>query len=429
MLSPLNIDTIIYHHPCPDGCTSATIANKFFKEIGKEVNFWGISHSANSPPELYEKLKNKNVLICDFSFKKDIINNLLKIVKGLLIIDHHKSAKEDLENLDQKYKIFDMNHCGAYLVWNYFYPEKTIPLFVKYIEDNDIWLKAMPQTLEVTAYVSSLELDFDIFEKFINDETLIHKEAIPLGEILLKQAQKQIDFSLKKASVKMTEFDDMIYFVGSCNSTTNINEVGNNMLTKFPYINFSCTFSLNANKSYSASLRSDDSRTDVSIVASKNYGGGHRNASGCVLYNGKFVPGNEIGDYNSYYQLEDVDYFLNNDYNYVMLNTSTNKTQFAQYLLQTRTTEIYEENTREVQEACSIYRIIQKDPNFYAKFDFSITWHYGGGKTWYQLHWHNDAKDKIESLLKKISKYDNYNIIEKKRMAKFSLPKLNLNFF
>ena len=70
----------------------------------------GLSHTGNNPTELYDKLKDKNVLICDFSFKKDIIAKLLDIVKGLLIIDHHLSAKNELENLDHKHKIFDMNH-------------------------------------------------------------------------------------------------------------------------------------------------------------------------------------------------------------------------------------------------------------------------------------------------------------------------------
>lgn len=430
MLLPQDIDLVIYHHPCPDGCTSATIAKKYFNENNKNVSFWGISHSANTPSELNNKLKNKNVLICDFSFKKDTISNLLEIVKGLLIIDHHKSAKEDLENLDQKHKIFDMNHCGAYLVWQYFYPLKQVPLFVKYIEDNDIWLKAMPKTLEVTSYISSLELDFDIYQKFIDDESLIEKEAIPLGEILLKQAQKQTDSVLKKATVKMAESDDAIYFIGTCNSTTNINEVGHGMLDKFPHINFSCTYSCNNNnKTNSASLRSEDNRSDVSIIASKNKGGGHRNAAGCILYDDKSIPCNEIGDSNCYNQLEDIEYFLNNnEYNYVMLNTTQNKMQFAQYFLQIRTSEIIEDVSRDVQEACSIYRIKHNDKNFYAKFDFSVTWHYGGNTTWFQLHWDNESADKIKPLLKKISKYDNYGKFEKKRIVKFSLPKLNLKF-
>jgi oligoribonuclease NrnB/cAMP/cGMP phosphodiesterase (DHH superfamily) len=429
MLKQDNVDIVIFHHPCPDGCTSGTIANMYYKKINKKVEFWGLSHAGNSPPELYDKLKNKNVLICDFSFKKEIIAKILDTAKGLLIIDHHLSAKNELENLDPKYKIFDMDHCGAYLTWKWFFPGEPVPLFVKYIEDNDIWLKAMPNTLEVTSYVTTLDLEFDVYEQYILNESLISTEIIPLGDILLKQSQKQIDYTLKKSTIKMIEYDDKIYFTGICNTTTHFNEIGNTMLTKYPNINFSIVYATNSSNTYQISLRSADDRTDVSVIAAKHSGGGHRNASGCTLYN-KIVPGYEIGDFHNYNQLDDVEFSLNeNGFNYVILNTTQNKSQFAQYLLQTRTVEKNEGNDKIVQEACSLYRTVNKNTNFYTNFDFSITWHYGGDRTWFCLHWDQNSKSKLDLLFKKLMNFDNYNLIEKKRLIKFSLPKLTLNFF
>jgi oligoribonuclease NrnB/cAMP/cGMP phosphodiesterase (DHH superfamily) len=429
MINPNDIDLVIYHHPCPDGCTSATIANMYYKMNNKKVEFWGLSHAGNSPHDLFDRLKDKNILICDFSFKKDVITKLMAIVKGLLIIDHHLSAKNDLVDLDQHYKIFDMDHCGAHLVWKYFFPEKPIPLFVRYIEDNDIWLKAMPNTLEVTAYVASLDLNFDIFEKFIINEDLIHQIVIPMGEILLKQAQKQIDSALSKSTIKMIEFLNNIYFVGLCNSTTNINEVGNQMLTKYPGVNFSIVYSYNAYETFSASLRSDESRTDVSIIASKCSGGGHRNASGCTFYTNPY-PGFEIGNYNCYQQLRDLDFIINeNGYNYVTLNTTQNKIQFAKYLLQTRTNEKTKNNenqNNEIQEACAYYRLAKSDNQSYIKFDFAITWHYGDNKTWFILHWAQHKDNSIKELLNKFITYDNYEVTENKRLVKFSFPGLHI---
>ena len=81
--------------------------------------------------------------------------------------------------------------------------------------------------------------------------------------------------------------------------------------------------------SNSISLRSDDTRANVSIIATKCSGGGHRNAAGCSLYD-KIVPGFEIGDYNNYKQLKDLDFVFdvkveNRTYNYVMMNTTQNK--------------------------------------------------------------------------------------------------------
>jgi oligoribonuclease NrnB/cAMP/cGMP phosphodiesterase (DHH superfamily) len=419
MLNPDNIDIVIYHHPCPDGCTSGTIANMYFKSIKKTVDFWGLSHSPNPPPELYNRLKDKNVLICDFSFKKEIINKILEIAKNLLIIDHHISAQKDLQDIDPKYKIFDMAHSGAYLVWLYFYPNVPVPLFVKYIEDNDIWLKAMQNTLEVTAFVASLELIFDEYEKFIVDETNIANFAIPTGTILLKQAQKQTDVALTKSTVKMIDSCNNIYFVGVCNSTTNINEVGNQMLTKYPYIDFSVIYSSN-NGSNNGSLRSDDTRADTSIIASKYGGGGHRNASGCSLYD-KTVPGFEIGDYNNYKQLTDLNFIFNKEknYNYVMINTTQNKIQFVKYLLQTRALE---ENI-EIQEACSLYRQQKNNQKINIKFDFAVSWHFGDSKTWFVLHWSNQKEYDIKKLF---GSFNDFEITEGKKIVKFSIAGLNL---
>lgn len=414
MLSPNNIDIIIYHHPCADGFTCCTIANMFFKNKNKTVEYMGMSHSANINPKIYDKLSGKNVLICDFSFKKDVIDKLLQVVLNLLIIDHHVSAQTELLNLDQKHKIFDMTHCGAYLTWQYFFPEIPVPLFVKYIEDNDIWLKQMPNTLEMSSFVSCLDFECCKYEEFIIDESKIESIAIPYGAILLKQANKQIENALNKSTVKMIDFNDNIYFVAVCNSTTNISEIGNQLLQKYEFVNFSIIYTANDNYNLT-SFRSDDTRTDVSVIASKCSGGGHRNASGCSLYE-KCVPGFEIGDYSCYKQLNDINFIVEpkDSYNIVCLNSTQNKTQFAKYLLQTRN----KEKEKDIQEACFLYRNQNKKLNSCLHFDFSLVWHYGGEYLWFILHWSDKKNYKIKELLKKT---DNLEITESKRIARFNV--------
>lgn len=419
MLSPNNIDVVIYHHPCPDGFTCCTIANMYFKQYGKNIEFMGLSHSQNQNPKLFEKLSGKNVLICDFSFKKETINKLLKIVSNLLIIDHHLSAQTELLNLDQNNKIFDMSHCGAYLTWQYFFPQIPVPLFVKYIEDNDIWLKQMPCTLEVTSFISCLEFDCEKYEEFIVNEEKISEIAIPFGGILLKQANKQIENSLNKSTVKMIDFNDNIYFVAVCNSTTNTSEIGNQLLQKYEFIDFSIIYSSSDNYNLT-SLRSDDTRADVSVIASKCSGGGHRNASGCSLH-GKCVPGFEIGDYSCYKQLNDVNFITgqNDEYNIICLNSTQNKTQFAKYLLQTRCKET------NLQQASFLYQKQNQNQKIPFDFDFSVVWHFGNDSLQILLHWSDKKMYKIREMIKKT---DNFEIFENKRIAKFSIKMSDFPF-
>jgi len=47
--------------------------------------------------------------------KKDNLQKLQSVVKKLLILDHHKTAQDDLKDLPNENKIFRMDHSGAYL--------------------------------------------------------------------------------------------------------------------------------------------------------------------------------------------------------------------------------------------------------------------------------------------------------------------------
>jgi nanoRNase/pAp phosphatase (c-di-AMP/oligoRNAs hydrolase) len=56
--------------------------------------------------------------------------------------------------------------------------------------------------------------------------------------------------------------------------------VGHALLDKFPGAPFAATFVIRADGFMQWSLRSEDSREDVSAIAKANGGGGHRNAAG-----------------------------------------------------------------------------------------------------------------------------------------------------
>jgi oligoribonuclease NrnB/cAMP/cGMP phosphodiesterase (DHH superfamily) len=78
--------------------------------------------------------------------------------------------------------------------------------------------------------------------------------------------------------------DDKYYFTVFVNSTVLKSEIGNTLLYKFPYSNFSGIYSIDdITNSTHFSLRSLDDKTDVSEIAKIYGGGGHRNASGIKI--------------------------------------------------------------------------------------------------------------------------------------------------
>ena len=107
-------------------------------------------------------------------------------VNKLLIIDHHKSAERELSDIPDNLKIFDMNHSGAMLTWFYFYPNVESPLLIKYIEDRDIWTKALPNTDDFHSWFCTVPREFEEYNKYLDDDLLtsmIKTKGIRYGEL------------------------------------------------------------------------------------------------------------------------------------------------------------------------------------------------------------------------------------------------------
>lgn len=403
ILLPQNVDLVIYHGRCCDGFGAALASHQFFKNIdgvnanGNKVQYFAASFNRPPPP-----VAGLNVLICDFSYKKDQMLKLVAEAKTLAIIDHHKSAEEDLSVILDQNKVFRMDHSGAYLTWAYFYPLSPMPLLIKYIEDNDIWIKALPNTRELTSYIFSLPFEFEEYEKLLDEKVL-------MGDILqvAMGMQRQNDLYIKDAvgftTMKFTQIDGMYFFVACVNTSVLKSDIGNQIFNKFENANFSSCYSLSDNSSMSyLSLRSMDDRTDVSKIAVKYGGGGHRNAAGCSLHYNHDV-GNVLDTYTMYNMLNNI-YIKESSFlgaNVVYLNCTQYRKQIGRYLLQTR----YVDKTlaENVQECCSILRNKLKDQVFHVDCKFSCIWSYDGQQdaTWVSLQWSSNVDlNMLKGLLK-----------------------------
>lgn len=379
ILKPHDIDLVIYHAKCSDGFGSALASYVYFEKTsglnasGNKIVYHPAAHWQSPPP-----VSGLNVLICDFSYGKDTMHKLIEDAKCVAILDHHKTAQEALKDIPDKYKVFRMDHSGAYITWKYFFPDEDPPLLIKYIEDNDIWIKEMPNTREVTSYVFSLPFEFEEYKKLLDPNEI--SRIIPIANGMQYQNESYINNSLSSASLKFVQIDDMYFFVASVNSTVLKSEIGNRLFTKYEHVNFSSVYSKNDSQTY-VSLRSTDTRTDVSQIASLFGGGGHRNASGMSSY---FADFHNVLDVNTLYNL------LNNIYartfpalkcNIVYLNTTHCKKQICKYLLQTR---YFNKSTQK--EVCE-YNSILNDLS--VQCDLACVWNYDGSKnkTWFTLSW------------------------------------------
>jgi len=379
-LKPEEIDFVGFHHPCYDGRGSEWVAKSYFQKHHpeKKVTYIPLNIGTPLPPEV----KDKNVVLCDISYRKQTIDELLKCVKGLLIIDHHKSAEKDLALLDNKYKIFDMNHSGAMLTWFYFYGRRSDPpLFLKYIEDRDIWKKELPFTDEFTSWFYTKPLTFEEFEKHTDNEKF-YDNIITTGASFVELNQYYIDESVRYSVVKFQKMrDGNNYFIVYVNSSILKSDIGNKIFNTFKYADFSVVYSISDyTDSTSFSLRSTEKHVDVSLVASQMNGGGHRNASGVkVDYVTNYLPGVVLNTSNLYKELEQI-YFSTlsvrgKEYNVVYMSSNTHNYKLCSYLLQTK----YMEKDIPIQECCSI-RQIRDDTNEMIHCQMAGVWTYNVNK-------------------------------------------------
>jgi len=380
-LNPDEIDTVLYHGDCVDGFASAFacwLYNKKKGKKGKKITYIPCQYQKQPP-----MLNNRNVLMCDFSYKYNVLKNILKSVNKIIILDHHQSAEKDLQQISAENKIFDMKHSGAYITWAYFFGEEQVPLMIRYIEDNDIWKKSMQHTRQFTSYVFNIPKQFEQYEKLL-DDNFVTNTVIPIGEGMLKQNDNYINDGIKKTAVNFILLDNHLYFVGNVNTAILKSEIGNSFLTSNPDANFATCYSRNeyTGETY-ISLRSTNTGTDVEEIASKFGGGGHRNAGGLTVYNADALPSILIDRYQCFNQIKTIKIVThalsqNEDLelNIAYLNSYHHKRHLGKYLLQKRYDERISDQTRIITEAVSIIRNKIKDPTYYVGVDISVIYYY-----------------------------------------------------
>ena len=208
----------------------------------------------------------------DFSYSRDILQRVADQCK-LVVLDHHKTAMEDLTDLPFAY--FDMNKSGAVLAWEYFHPNEPIPLLLAYVQDYDLWAKELAYTDENKAWRGSFPRTFCSWQEMalvVSRDDRWKAE----GEAILRSQRMQIQHRVSQA------FEVTIdpHVVLAVNETQHYSEVAGELAkdTRYP---FGACFFVRGDGLKIWSLRSDRSLGDfdVSAIAKLRGGGGHRNAA------------------------------------------------------------------------------------------------------------------------------------------------------
>lgn len=289
-------DIVIYHDHCADGFGAAWAC---WARWGDACQYVPANYGA-APPEV----AGKHVLIVDFSYKRDVLREMGRAALSVIVLDHHKTAQADLADWaiddvagdfwagDDPMKSvrfnddrvgqpiaaqFDMNKSGARLAWEFCHDGEP-PLLIRMIEDRDLWRFTLEDTKSFALWLRSEPFSFDRFDMLAQQ---LH-DGRGGHEIMTEARAMQRFFDAKVGEIasfgrrrRLGEHEPVIV---NCPPMF-ASEVGHELLDKHPDAPFAATY-FDGPNARMWSLRSRDDRVDVSAVAAKFGGGGHRNAAG-----------------------------------------------------------------------------------------------------------------------------------------------------
>ena len=260
----------IYHGNCADGFGAAWVFKKF---AGREFDFHAGVYQ-DPPPDC----TGRDVYLVDFSYKRPIVEKMLTKATRVVLIDHHKSALDDLWELyaakpPRIEHLTSLEHSGAVLAWQWFNGtnDSEMPQLLRHIEDRDLWRFALARTREIQANVFSYPYDFDVWDELMKADL---QKLADQGAAIERKHFKDISELTK---VVTREFTIGGYTVPVANLPyTLTSDAGHALAKGKPFAG--CYWDTPQGRCFS--LRSQDGGLDVSEIAKQYGGGGHRNASG-----------------------------------------------------------------------------------------------------------------------------------------------------
>jgi oligoribonuclease NrnB/cAMP/cGMP phosphodiesterase (DHH superfamily) len=261
---------VIYHAACNDGFCAAWCARK----AHPNAQFYPAMHG-QMPPDV----TGRDVFILDFAYKRKTLLEMKAKAKSITVIDHHKTAAEDLKGL--AFCIFDMSKSGASLAWNYFCKGEA-PWIVSYTEDRDLNKWNLPFSREINAAMNSYPFDFkawDALERIYPTAQITNSPLVAEGKTVLRFQERLIESILNHAKPVILDGHKVM----AANTSCIFSEVANRLAQENL---FGVAWYKREDGKFVHSLRSkqlpkdDPMYVDVSSIAASHGGGGHPHSAG-----------------------------------------------------------------------------------------------------------------------------------------------------
>jgi uncharacterized protein len=277
---------VIYHANCTDGLAAAWC---FWQAYEDTMEYFPGVYGQPIPD-----IADRVVYLVDFSYKREQIADMCQWATSVAVLDHHRTALDDLDGLDLEHDNLDLSHCtitksGAGIAWDYVMnglsskeEYRAPPLFLQHVQDRDLWNFQLPLTKEIIRGATNETLTLTTIDIYMQMSKTDLEYIASLGKNILISEMTMIKGIVKECSRKLSLpisvdtfaelvlisapgalFSEMGDYVGSDRDVSGVIMYYDTATHR--------VFGLRSNKEHGV---------DVGRIASYYSGGGHKNAAG-----------------------------------------------------------------------------------------------------------------------------------------------------
>ncbi len=264
-----------YHSGCPDGFGAAWSVRKAWGE-----DAWYVARGHEDRVRMGD-CEDALVAFVDIAPGRDELRELADVASQVVVLDHHVTARDRLASdssyvneLEEEGHLlhFDLGHSGSVLAWQYFHPENETPDLLRYVEDQDLWNWALPQSDAINAAIASYPREFEVWDRLASDP--ISKLADE-GEPILRSNRMEVARRLDHARPVALGTQR----IEAVNASTNRAQIGHELAKRAAFgQEWGLVYRVEGAELYATIYSIGD--LDISKVAMTYGGGGHKNASG-----------------------------------------------------------------------------------------------------------------------------------------------------
>jgi len=264
-----------YHAGCPDG----------FGAVWSIRGVWGerghfIARSHDDRVNMSE-CEDALVAFVDIAPAKDELQELAAVADQVVILDHHVTARDRLagdvslvNELEAEGHLlhFDLGHSGAVLAWHHFRSNEEVPDLLRYVEDQDLWNWALPDSDAVNAAIASYPREFEVWDWLAKEPMeALAEQGKPILRANRMEVERRLDHA-KPVALGTRRIE-------AVNASTNRSQIGHELAKRAQYGEpWGLVYRVEGAEVYGTLYSIGD--VDVSKVALEYGGGGHKNASG-----------------------------------------------------------------------------------------------------------------------------------------------------